>query len=135
MISSRGNLETGERVASAVLGVALSMLATRAGGPLTKIGAGTAALGLFARAFAGHCAMKAALKHESSLRQGASDQWRRMRQPFRNDDRRATPADAGDGMDGMEEASWMSHHNGRVTGERVPPGSGDSEAGMSGVNS
>src|SRR5438128_240317 len=97
MNSSRGNLETGERVASAVLGVALSMLATRAGGPLMRIGVGTAALGLFARAFAGHCAMKAALKHESSLGQGVSDQWRRMRQPFRDTDRQATRADAGDG--------------------------------------
>jgi hypothetical protein len=26
---------------------------------------------------------------------------------------------------------WMSHHNGRVTGTKVPPGQGDAEAGSS----
>jgi hypothetical protein len=132
MMQSRGNLETGERVASAVLGVALSLLAARAGGPVMKIAAGTTALALFGRALGGHCAMKAALKHESTFRQGVSTQWQRMSQPFRRGDRRATPADAGDGRD---ETSWMSHQNGRVTGTAVPPGAGDSEAGLTGVNS
>jgi hypothetical protein len=137
MRQPRGNLGTGERVTSAVMGVALSLFASRAGGPLLKIAAGTAAFGLLGRAFAGHCAMKAALKHESSLRQGMSDQWRRMREPFRGAarrvaDRLASPADAGDRTD---EASRMSHQNERVTGSRVPPGAGDSEAGLTGVNS
>ena len=99
---------------------------------MIKLAAGTAALGLLGRAFAGHCGMKAALKQESSLGRGMADQWQRMSEPFRGVDRHAAPAAAGDGT---EEASWMSHQNGRVTGSRVPPGAGDSEAGMTGVNS
>jgi hypothetical protein len=132
MNQPRGNLQTGERVASAVAGTVLSLLAARTGGPFMKIAAGTAALSLFGRAFAGHCAMKAALTHESTFREGVQDQWHRVREPLRRADRRATPAHAGDPS---ERASWISHQNGRVTGTGVAPGSGDSEAGLSGVNS
>jgi hypothetical protein len=34
---------------------------------------------------------------------------------------------------GQQEAEWMGHNNGHVTGAGVTPGAGDSEAGASGL--
>jgi hypothetical protein len=74
-MTARGNLGSGERAASAVLGVALSVLSARRGGTILRTLAGIAGASLLARSLAGHCAMKAALQGDSSLRQGLSDQW------------------------------------------------------------
>ena len=40
------------------------------------------------------------------------------------------PARAPPDPHGDDTSSWMSHHYGRVTGTKVPPGQGDAEAGM-----
>jgi hypothetical protein len=73
-----GNLSGTERTVSAVLGVALSLFVFRGGGVLLRSAAALGGAGLLARAFAGHCAVKAALTRESSLGEGVRDQWRRM---------------------------------------------------------
>jgi uncharacterized membrane protein len=75
-----GNLSRGERIGSALLGVGVSLLLTRRAGPVMRLVGGTLAASLFGRAFAGHCAMKAALTGESSLKQGFADQWERSAQ-------------------------------------------------------
>jgi uncharacterized membrane protein len=71
-----GNLSRGERIGSAVLGLGM-MLLMRRGSPLLRIAGGALAASLISRAVAGHCAMKAAVTGESSLRQGLTDQWQR----------------------------------------------------------
>jgi hypothetical protein len=75
----RGNLGSSERTASALLGLAFSVLAMRRGGGLVRAATGAVGLSLLSRAFAGHCAMKAAFSGQTSLRQGISDQLRHMR--------------------------------------------------------
>jgi hypothetical protein len=72
-----GNLSSAERIASALLGVGLTLLAARRGGPLFRTLGGVVGTSLIGRAFAGHCAMKAALTGESSFTQGVADQWQR----------------------------------------------------------
>jgi uncharacterized membrane protein len=76
MYSQRGNLNNGERVASAVIGVGLTMIAARRGGFLFRLLAGVAGTSLIGRAIAGHCGMKAAVTGQSTLKQGMQDQWR-----------------------------------------------------------
>jgi uncharacterized membrane protein len=56
------------------------MLLTRRGSPMLKMVTGTVAASLVSRAFAGHCAMKAAITRQSSLRQGLADQWQHTAQ-------------------------------------------------------
>jgi hypothetical protein len=51
----------------------------RRGGGLVRAATGAVGLSLLSRAFAGHCAMKAAVTGQTSLRQGMSDQLRHMR--------------------------------------------------------
>jgi hypothetical protein len=72
-----GNLSSAERIASALLGVGLTVLAARRGGPLFRTLGGVVGTSLIGRAFAGHCAMKAAWTGESSFTQGIADQWQR----------------------------------------------------------
>jgi uncharacterized membrane protein len=76
MHGQAGNLSRGERVGSAVLGLGV-MLLMRRGNPILRIAGGALAASLISRAVAGHCAMKAAVKGESTLKQGLTDQWQR----------------------------------------------------------
>lgn len=84
MNRSSGNLSGGERAFSAISGVALSIFGASRGGPILRVLASTAGAALLARAFAGHCAMKAALSGESTLREGALEQWRQTSRTGRN---------------------------------------------------
>jgi hypothetical protein len=77
MLEQTGNLSRGERIGSALLGVGLTLLATRRGGVLSRVLGGVIGTSLLGRALAGHCGMKAALTGESTLKQGLADQWRR----------------------------------------------------------
>jgi hypothetical protein len=74
-MQERGNLSGGERIGSALLGAGLTLLAARRGGPLFRVFSGVVGSSLIGRAFAGHCAMKAAWTGQSSLGQGIADQW------------------------------------------------------------
>jgi hypothetical protein len=138
MTPANGNLSRNERLMSLGAGAVLTALATR-GGPMGKVIYGLGALGFLGRAFAGHCAMKASLKGESSLREGFAQQWQhtksRMRREVSDTNRVSDPIAASEKavreQDG--EASWMSHQNGRVTGAGVAAGAGDSEAGTASV--
>ena len=78
MTQKTGNLSDAERVISALLGVGLSVLALRRGSVLSRVAAGVAGTALLARAGAGHCAVKAVMSGETSLREGLSDQWQRL---------------------------------------------------------
>jgi hypothetical protein len=73
-----GNLSKGERLSSALLGGALSLLAYRSRNTAARLLTGSAALGLLSRALAGHCAVKAVLKGHASWREGLTDQWRAL---------------------------------------------------------
>jgi uncharacterized membrane protein len=76
MYSQRGNLSNAERLASAVFGIGLTMLAARRASPLLRMLAGVAGTSLIGRAVAGHCGMKAALTGQSTFREGMQEQWR-----------------------------------------------------------
>jgi hypothetical protein len=79
MSGQNPNLSTTERVGSAAIGTALSLLVfRRGGGPVLRSLAAVAGLGLLARSLAGHCAVKAAVTGQSTLGQGVRAQWRRM---------------------------------------------------------
>jgi hypothetical protein len=78
MTQKTGNLSDAERIISALLGVGLSVLALRRGSVLSRVAAGVAGTALLARAGAGHCAVKAVMSGETSLREGLSDQWQRL---------------------------------------------------------
>jgi uncharacterized membrane protein len=80
MYSQRGNLSNGERIASAVFGVGLTILAARRGGPLLRLLTGVAGTSLLGRAIAGHCGMKAAVTGQSTLKEGMQQQWRHTTQ-------------------------------------------------------
>jgi hypothetical protein len=73
-----GNLSTGERALSALLGFALAMVAVRTRSRSAQIATSTTGLGLLMRAAAGHCAVKSAWMGHSSLAEGARDQWCRL---------------------------------------------------------
>lgn len=80
MNDSNGNLGSGERVVSAILGLAFTLLALRrGGGGVTRAVAGVTGAALLARSFAGHCAVKAAVTGESSFSEGVAEQWRHTR--------------------------------------------------------
>jgi len=74
----QGNLSGTERTWSAVLGTGLSLLVLRSGNPILRALAAVAGAGLLSRAFAGHCAVKATIKGETSLGEGIRDQWQRL---------------------------------------------------------
>jgi hypothetical protein len=78
MTHQSGNLSNTERTFSTVLGTALAVLAARRGNPIIRAVAGTASAALLARAYAGHCAMKAALTGKTTLGGGIADQWHWM---------------------------------------------------------
>jgi hypothetical protein len=84
MTTQAGNLSKGERVTSALIGAALSLLAYRSRSTAARLVSGSAALGLLGRAVAGHCAVKAALTGHASWREGLSDQWRAMSRSARH---------------------------------------------------
>jgi uncharacterized membrane protein len=67
-----GDLSAGERAASALFGVALSVVTLRAQRPIFRAVCGALAAGLFARAAAGHCSVKAALQGRTKLQQAQS---------------------------------------------------------------
>jgi hypothetical protein len=78
MTQQVGNLSPTERTVSTILGTALALLAVRRGSPLIRASAGAASAALLARAYAGHCGMKAALTGQTTLSGGIADQWHRM---------------------------------------------------------
>jgi hypothetical protein len=76
MNAQHGNLSTAERATSAGAAALLSLLTVRRGPPLLRILAGAAAASLALRAAAGHCAVKATLRGEASLKDALADEWR-----------------------------------------------------------
>jgi uncharacterized membrane protein len=78
MAQQSGNLSSNERTVSTLIGSALALFAARRGNPLLRAVAGAAGGALLARAYAGHCGMKAALSGQTTLAGGLSDQWHRM---------------------------------------------------------
>ena len=70
-----GNLSSMERTASALAGVGLTLLALSRGPTVVRTVSGILAGGLFARAAAGHCAVKSALTGDATLRDAIRDQW------------------------------------------------------------
>jgi hypothetical protein len=78
MSNQAGNLSTGERVFSAVMGLALGLVALRTHRSSARLLAGGAGLNLLLRAAAGHCGAKAAIKGDRSLAQGMRDQWNHL---------------------------------------------------------
>jgi hypothetical protein len=79
MAVQAGNLSSAERGSSALFGIALSVLAIGRGSLLVRTLSALAGASLLARAFAGHCGVKAAINGHSTLREGLSDQWNQMR--------------------------------------------------------
>ena len=73
-----GNLSAVERTVSTAFAVVLSALALRGRSPLIRAVAGTASAALLARAVAGHCAVKGALRGDCSIFEGIADQWSGM---------------------------------------------------------
>lgn len=65
-----GNLSDNERTWSAVIGTALPLLLMRRGSPLLNTLAAAAGVGLVARAFTGHCAVKEAITRRASDQAG-----------------------------------------------------------------
>ena len=78
MAQRTGNLSGMERGTSSLLGVSLMMLAWRRGNTAVRLLSGLAGSALLARSYAGHCGVKAALMGQDSLKEGMSDQWKRM---------------------------------------------------------
>ena len=78
MTQPSGNLSNTERTVSTVFGSALALIAARRGNPIIRALAGAASAALVARAYAGHCGMKAAMTGQTSLAEGMADQWHRM---------------------------------------------------------
>jgi hypothetical protein len=79
MAQRSGNLSGMERGISSLLGgVSLMTLAWRHGNSAVRLLSGLAGSALLARAYAGHCGVKAAAMGQGSLKEGISDQWKRM---------------------------------------------------------
>jgi hypothetical protein len=70
-----GNLTSGERGLSALVGLGLCLVGTQGRSAGVRLLSSIAGLGLLARAAAGHCAAKSALSGHTSLTQGIHDQW------------------------------------------------------------
>ena len=71
-----GNLSSTERAASAAVGVLFGLASLTRGGPLLRSASAMTAGALLVRALSGHCALKAALRGDSSLAEGVRDQVR-----------------------------------------------------------
>jgi hypothetical protein len=97
MATQHGNLSSAERATSAALGVGLTLIAVSHGSAVLRFLSGIIAGGLFARAAAGHCAVKSALRGHTTLAQGAKDQWRSVAEAARAraDGLPGSPAHAG----------------------------------------
>jgi hypothetical protein len=119
MNQQRGNLSSGERTASAVIGLGLTALAARRGGPILRTLAAVAGTSLLGRAVAGHCAMKAAVTGQSTWKEGLTEQWRRTSDMGRRFAQRATQSARGrrdthllhaaaDGSDTVEAVADMA---------------------------
>ena len=78
MYEQTGNLSPNERSISALAGAASLIAATRAPFLVKSILALTG-IGLIARAAAGHCAVKSALRGDATLGESVADQWSRLR--------------------------------------------------------
>ena len=78
MAQRSGNLSGMERGVSSLLGVSLMTLAWRHGNTAVRLLSGLAGSALLARSYAGHCGVKAAVMGQDSLKEGMSDQWKRM---------------------------------------------------------
>jgi hypothetical protein len=78
MAQQSGNLSGMERGISSLLGVSLMTLAWRHGNSAVRLLCGLAGSASLARAYAGHCGVKAAVMGQGSLKEGMSDQWKRM---------------------------------------------------------
>ncbi|MFL6606522.1 MAG: YgaP-like transmembrane domain [Steroidobacteraceae bacterium] len=79
MTQQTGNLSSSERTLSALFGLTLSLLTIGRRNPALRVLAGTAGAALLARAYAGHCGIKAVMTGQTSLAQGLKDQWGRIR--------------------------------------------------------
>lgn len=76
MSSETGNLSSGERMTSALIALGLAVVARRRSRTLVGIAVSAVAMGLVARAAAGHCGIKSAILGHSTLPHGLWDQWR-----------------------------------------------------------
>ncbi len=100
------NLSAAERGISGTLGAAaLSTVALRRAHPAIRVGAALLGLGLLARALAGHCAVKATLRGESSLGDALKDQWRATRSLRRNNDHASGDSRVDESLEGTFPAS------------------------------
>jgi hypothetical protein len=79
MASHHGNLSDQERTASAIIGVGLTALSLSRSPTVVRLLSGLLAASLFARAAAGHCAVKSALAGHTTLAGGIQDQWESLR--------------------------------------------------------
>lgn len=61
-----GNLSSTERAVSGLFGLSFALLASRRGHPLWRMLTGAAAATLLVRSYTGNCAIKAALKRQTS---------------------------------------------------------------------
>jgi hypothetical protein len=75
MTAHHGNLSSSERTTSTLLGAGFSLIALSRLPLGIRLLSGILAGGLFARAAAGHCAVKSALSGDTTLAQGLRDQW------------------------------------------------------------
>lgn len=76
MAAQHGNLSRAERTTSTLVGVGFTLMALSRVPLALRLLSGIFAGGLFARAAAGHCAVKSALAGDTTLVQGLRDQWR-----------------------------------------------------------
>ncbi|MBV9914373.1 MAG: DUF2892 domain-containing protein [Sinobacteraceae bacterium] len=95
-----GNLSANERTWSAVIGTAVPLLLMRRGSPLLSTLAAAAGIGLVARAFTGHCAVKDAINR----RVRAAGEMAGGRNQLRSRDGRGTQAP--DAQEYVEEQAY-----------------------------
>jgi ferritin-like metal-binding protein YciE len=79
MHTHSGNVGSFERWVSLAAGIGLTLAAFGRRGMIGRTAVGATGLSLLARGATGHCAVKAALTGESSLREGLADQWSRAK--------------------------------------------------------
>jgi len=79
MYTSSGNVGAVERWLSLAAGIGLTLASFGRRGIVGRTALGATGLSLLARGATGHCAVKAALTGESSLREGLADQWSRAK--------------------------------------------------------
>jgi ferritin-like metal-binding protein YciE len=77
-----GNLSSAERWMSMLAGIGLTVIAVRGGGLVRRGVLSAAGLSLMSRGAAGHCGVKAAINGQTTLAEGLSEQWQRLRAAF-----------------------------------------------------